>query len=299
MKLPAEPMQPISDDQLPQGEEWGYQLKWDGVRLLAVVDNGDVKLYSRAMLLKNDTYPELVAALARLQGRYLLDGEAIVFDPVRRRPVFQLVLQRERLRSRGAVAQTSGRDPAAYVMFDVLHEGTHDLRQLSFAERHERLHRLFPEPGERLMTTELYKDGPSLWKWVEENEWEGVVSKRLSSPYREGKKHRDWLKKKTAILLDVDIIGLTYRSGRVASLVMVRNGAYFGRISLGLTEEMKALLLAFAENGQGSSPFAQLPSDLKGEKLLWLPRPLPCKATGLEITDAGLLRHPKIVSFTH
>jgi len=297
MKLPGAPMQPISEDQIPEGTEWGYQLKWDGVRLLAVVNNGDVKLYSRAMLLKNDTYPELAAALAKLKGKLLLDGEAIVFDPVRKRPVFQLVLQRERLRNRGAVSQSIGRDPAAYVMFDVLHDGTDDLRHLPFAERHERLQGLFPEPGERLMTTELYSDGRSLWQWVEANEWEGIVTKRLSSPYREGKKHRDWFKKKTALLLDVDIVGLTYRSGRVASLVMVRNGTYFGRISLGLTEEMKALLLAFAESGQGSSPFAQLPSDLKGERVLWLPRPLSCKATGLEITDAGLLRHPKIVSF--
>lgn len=297
LELPGEPMIPVADETIPAGSGWGYQLKWDGVRMLARIDEGRVELFSRKLLPKNAAYPELVEALARIAGRCLLDGEVIVFDPEKRRPVFQHVLQRERLRAEGAIRQAGARQPAQFVIFDVLYAEGRDWRTASYAERHRELLRLFPEKAERYFAADLFPDGQALWAWVERNGWEGVVSKRLSAPYKEGKKHRDWLKKKTALLLDATIVGYTFNEGRLASLVMTQDGLYCGRVSLGLNEELKRRLLrrTFRE-GKQAMPFPKLPADLKGTPIAWLAEPFSCRVTGLEVTDAGLLRHPKIIS---
>ncbi len=297
MVLPTDPMKPIAVDEVPEGPDWGYQLKWDGVRMLARIDRGQVELFSRRLLPKNSAYPELVRVLSELEGPFLLDGEVVVFDTAKGRPVFQKVLQRERLRTSATIQQAGTADPVQFVLFDVLHAGGKDWRNRPYRERHEELLRLFPEKRERLFVTDLFPDHRALWGWVEERGWEGIVAKRLSGPYREGKKHKDWFKKKTALVLDVEILGYTFNEGRLASLVMASDGYYFGRVSLGLTEASKRRLMEreLKEDGPGNRPFATLPSDLKGVKLGWLAQPFRCRVTGLEVTDAGLLRHPKLV----
>lgn len=296
MPLPSDPMKPILNDEIPAGPEWGYQLKWDGVRMLARIDDGRVELFSRRLLPKNNAYPELVRALSDIPGPCLLDGEVIVFDRTKQRPVFQKVLQRERLRTEASIAQAGTREPVQFVLFDLLHADGMDWRERPYRERHERLLRMFPEKRERYFVTDLFPQGQALWDWVEGQGWEGIVSKRLTSPYREGKKHKDWYKKKTALVLEADIIGFTFNEGRLASLMMVQDGFYFGRVSLGLNEELKRVLMRLSYNADPKAmPFASLPADLKGIAVAWLEAPFRCTVTGLEITDAGLLRHPKIV----
>ncbi|WP_052350589.1 RNA ligase family protein [Paenibacillus gorillae] len=195
----SEPMIPVSTDKLPQGPAWVYQLKWDGVRMLALLDGkGDIQLYSRKLLRKEAVYPEIVRALSALAkelGHCVLDGEVVYWDGFR--PNFQKVLQRERIGGVVSNENSNNHGRILYVVFDLLQDGEKDLRPLPFRERHKRLlAKLGSIPSERIMTTELFTDAEALWKWVVENRWEGIVSKRADSPYREGKKHQDWLKKK-------------------------------------------------------------------------------------------------------
>ncbi|QJC51157.1 hypothetical protein HGI30_05975 [Paenibacillus albicereus] len=362
-KKAVPPMAPLPAARLPEGPDWGYQIKWDGVRLIATIGgDGAIELVSRNGLPKNAVYPELVALLrsaAPALGPSVLDGELIAWTG--ERPSFQRVLQRERMRGRSAgsaMASLRHPDPGvcpwrigaeevaadaaeardvskgrkhadphpdhhqpagsdghseplgppglAFILFDVLAHGGHDLRALPYASRHRRLLELAPLLPSGMLVTELYRDGAALWRWVQEQGWEGVVSKRLTAPYRAAKTHRDWFKTKTALRLDVDIVGLKVREGQAASLVMSLEGQYFGSVSLGLTGEMRALLTkqlvpeeAFQEGRRqhGELPFAALPSDLKGERVVWLEAPLPCTVTGLEVTEAGQLRHPKLAGF--
>ncbi|WP_309122394.1 DNA ligase [Paenibacillus sp.] len=296
--LPAEPMGPISRDDIPEGPDWGYQLKWDGVRALAVVDDGRVELYSRKLLRKEDTYPEVVRRLRQVEGSYVLDGEIVYFDAALGRPVFQKVLQRERTRAAAALARSSAEQPVSYVLFDLLAANGEDLRSLPYAERYARLRAAFPPDGDpSLFVTDLFDDGPGLWRWVEERGWEGIVSKRLSAPYAEGKKHRDAYKKRAIQRYDAQCIGVVFREGRVASLALVHEGAYFGRASLGLNERSRSALAAYATSHRAAqSPFAggAAPADLKRETVVWLDRPFLVAVTGLEVTADGLLRHPKL-----
>ncbi|MFD0618900.1 DNA ligase [Paenibacillus sp. GCM10027629] len=297
MTLPIKPMSPIYQDQLPTGSDIGYQLKWDGVRSLAVLSEGNVTLYSKNMLTQNAAFPEIVALLQKQfpSGNLLLDGELVMFDTVLQRPDFKRIQQRVRSKR---VVSTESQYPdhqPMYVVFDILHENGLDWALEPFRSRHQRLNELLPEKLPQLFVTDLFLNGDLLWNWVEERKWEGVVSKRLTSRYHEGKKHQDWWKRKTSILREVDIYGITIREGRVASMVMVSDGAYFGRVSLGLNGADKEQLMAYAATHSAScAPFSPLPMDLKKEHVLWLSKPLSCEVTGLEITHQGMLRHPKI-----
>ncbi|GGD94597.1 ATP-dependent DNA ligase [Paenibacillus nasutitermitis] len=315
--LPHHPMAPISNPTLPAGEEWRYQLKWDGVRILArLSDSRGVELYSRNMLKKNATYPEIAGILEDLRkklGSCLLDGEMIWWDGVR--PHFQKVLKRERstasrsnLHNQTMETQTAAFSIPAegeglvYVLFDLLSDSSGDLRHLPCGERYLRLRKLCHGLHPGLLVTDVFTDGKALWEWVEANRWEGIVSKKWSSPYIEGKKHRDWLKKKTALLLDVDIVGLKWRSGIIASLIMSLEASYLGSVSLGLNDALrKTLAEAFLADpshfNSAACPFPLIPDDLKRERVQWLPHSFKCRVTGLEITSAGQLRHPKLVTF--
>jgi bifunctional non-homologous end joining protein LigD len=293
-------MIPVAHPIIPEGTDWGYQLKWDGVRLLArIAADGGVELFSRKLQVKNSTYPELAAQLSVVKGPCLLDGEAFVFDNAKQRPVFRKVLTRERMRNPSVIMQAGDHEPVRFAIFDLLGNQGKDWRDQPYRQRHQELLRLFPDKQERLFVTDLFSNGQALWNWVEERGWEGIVAKRLSSPYREGKKHQDWLKRKTVLTETVSIVGYTMNEDRLASLIMVADGLYFGRVSLGLNGELKAKLRSLPSYSSGPKdrgPFSSLPPDLKGLTILWLNRAFTCTVTGLEVTDAGLLRHSKLLS---
>lgn len=294
MELPDDPMAPINADEIPSGSDWGYQLKWDGVRLLSAIEDGRIEIYSRKLLNKNAIFPEVVKVLGSVQHKCLLDGEVVIFDPEKGRPSFQRVLQRER--SKKAIrSEQLQPTPICYVLFDLLFLGDKDLRATPYRERHRLLSELFPEKKPQLFVCDLFHDGGALWKWVQEHEWEGIVSKRLTSMYKTGKKHNDWYKKKTTLEFSANIVGLIIRDGHVASMVMADSQRYVGRVSLGLDLDMKSKLLAYGKKHEiATNPFTALPADLKKEQVLWLSRPFECEVTGLEMTEGGLLRHPKI-----
>jgi bifunctional non-homologous end joining protein LigD len=280
------PMSPILVNELPNGKEWGHQLKWDGYRLIAWITDGVVELYSKKMLSLNSKFPELVQALSELKGTFLLDGEAVILDPKTNRPSFQMLQNR---------TKTKGDNSVQYIIFDMLQFGVDDLRQLPFNERHKRLHNIAKDWKEPLFLTDLFEDGEALWNWVKTNDWEGVVSKRLSSPYREGKRHQDWYKRKRSIRLEVEIVGVLMKLGSISSLIMRREGLYFGRNSAGLNREIKALLAKMTTEKTATDYFNTLPEALKGQDIRWFTETFTVEVTGTEITDAGTLRHPQIV----
>ncbi|MBN2984159.1 MULTISPECIES: DNA ligase [Cohnella] len=287
-----EPMSPILTGRVPEGSEWGHQLKWDGYRLIASVRSGQVKLYSKHMAQITDVYAEVAEALAGLNVSCVLDGEAVVMDPRTGKPSFQLMQQRA-----GKMANRkdrSGKLPVQYIVFDLLELDGEDWRSRPFAERNEKLARLAERWPPPLFTTELFADGKKLWAWVEANEWEGVVSKRLASPYRIGKKHNDWLKTKTEIRFEAEIVGITRKEGRISSLVMCREGRYVGRVSSGLDGRNKEWLAGLAPAEGNVPPPIPLPKDLRKIDIVWLREPFKTEVTGREWTDEGMLRHPKI-----
>lgn len=294
LQLPIDPMAPIAQETVPTGSQWGYQLKWDGVRLIAAIDHGNVTLFSRQGLIKNATYPDLVERLRKLKGTYIVDGEAVVFDPDVQRPVFQKVLQRERMvKSSGTAAV---KYPVTYVLFDLLEFKGQSYLGRPYRERFDTLKSLFPDKSDSLFVTDLYSEWERLWAWVVQHGWEGIISKNMDSLYLPGKKHKDWFKKKTKQVYTVDILAVTYNEGRLASLVMSHENVFFGKISLGLNMDLRRRLDQFAQgHAKQQAPYSPLPAELKSNRIVWLTQPFRATVQGLEVTAAGLLRHPKII----
>jgi bifunctional non-homologous end joining protein LigD len=318
---PFVPMSPIRVEEIPLGDEWRYQLKWDGYRVIASAYQGKVKLYSKNMLPANAMFPEIVEALSRIGGSFVLDGEAVILDPATLRPSFQKLQQRDKRFRRtaggnggsGTGSGVGGEDDSGegrgnrlgavttdpgqvqYVIFDLLQQDGVDLRSRPLAERDRALRELAGGWRSPLALTDLFEDGEALWQWVVDHEWEGVVSKRITSPYREGKQHRDWYKTKIVREWDVEIVGLLVREGRISSLVMRRDGQYFGRNSARLNERIRAELAKLPAGRTWADYFRTPPEDIGREQFRWLQKPFMATVTGSEVTEAGTLRHPKIV----
>lgn len=293
---PFTPMSPILQSTLPVGEEWIYQLKWDGYRVIAQIENGKVDIYSKNMLSLNTVFPELVQALSAMDGQYVLDGEAVLLDPTTGKPSFQQLQKRGRMRDTKQITIAAEREPVSYIVFDLLQAGEHDLRKHPFDERDQRLKELSKGWKHPLYTTDTFRDGTVLWNWVVEQQLEGVVAKKVTSPYREGKHHHDWFKCKTSIQMDVEIVGILMKEGALSSLAMSIEGVYFGRISSGLNHSLKEQIRKFPATGKLQDYFDVLPEGLRKSTVLWLNTPLRAQVTGLEITSAGQLRHPKLIS---
>lgn len=293
---PFTPMSPILQSTLPVGEEWIYQLKWDGYRVIAHMENGKVDIYSKNMLSLNRVFPELVKALSAMDGSYILDGEAVSLDSTTGKPSFQQLQKRGRMRDIQHINIAAERDPISYIVFDLIQAGEQDLRKLPFDERDQRLKELSKGWKHPLYTTDTFRDGKVLWNWVVEQQLEGVVAKKMASPYREGKHHHDWFKCKTSIEMDVDIVGILMKDGVLSSLAMSKEGEYFGRISSGLNSSLKQQISKLPTTQTLQDYFDVLPEGLRKSTVLWLDTPLQAQVTGLEITSAGQLRHPKLIS---
>ncbi|WCR26593.1 DNA ligase [Paenibacillus thiaminolyticus] len=294
LALPAAPMSPLRSDLIPAGEEWLHQLKWDGVRILALCIQGRVRLFSKRMLEKTSIYADvtmMMEARPELRGRtLLLDGEVVVFDPNLGRPSFPLALQRERMRQR-----PDGALPAVYVLFDVLGIEERNVRRLPYEERHRLLLDLFPDKHPACFVADIFEDGDQLWNWVEQHGWEGVVSKKRSSPYQEGKRHQDWFKIKKDLHIEALTVGYMINNGRPASVVLTDlEGRYIGKASIGLDETRRLLLEGWAARYPAPGPPGGPIAALRREPIVWMSVPIPCRAAALEYTPTGQLRHPRI-----
>lgn len=292
---PFIPMSPILTGEIPYGDEWVYQLKWDGFRILAWVQDGKVELYSKKMLLRNKSYPDLVQALSRYSGTFLLDGEAVILDQATGQPSFQLMQRRDKLSDASLIRRAAEQNPVQYIMFDLLQLGNKNLRSLTYEERRAHLEELTAGWESPLYLADEFEDGEVLWNWVVQQGWEGMVCKKRPSKYKEGKEHKDWFKRKTILHFDVDIVGVIWKEGRVSSLVMRKDGLYFGRVSSGLNERVKKRLRELPDRGSLEDYFPELPEGIRNADIRWLESPLEARVSGRETTALRLLRHPKLI----
>lgn len=232
MQLPKIPMAPVNSPDIPIGSDWRYQIKWDGVRTLAKLDgNGGVELFSKRIEPRNDTFPDIVSLLSPLRiGACVLDGEIAYFDG--KRPNFQ--------RARLGKNKQRFDDSLLFVAFDMLYDQGIDIRELPFIERFNRLQQYFPKPEPRLFVSDIFDNGQALWDWLAQREWEGIISKRIDSPYIEGKNHTYWYKKRKELRLTVEVVGVKLKDGNVSSLMLRYKDKYIGHVS-GLDQASKKI----------------------------------------------------------
>ncbi len=286
--------------------EFVYEPKYDGVRALASVAPGRpvpvVRLFSRAGNDKTAQFPAIVKALQRfaLKRRepLLLDGEIVALD-ARGEPVgFQHLQGRIHLKT----VRDADDAPSAFIAFDLLRDGPHDLRGLPLTARRAALERVFGDPGSPLlrMSPQTGQDGRDLYRQAMDHGWEGLIAKRASSKYFSGKRTNDWAKLKLQHAQEFVIGGWTEPRGARAHFGALLLGVYdddgqfvyVGHVGTGFNEgELGRLMKALTSLDRKSSPF-DVPPPMTNETPHWVKPALVAQVRFTEWTDDNKLRHP-------
>ncbi len=189
-----EPMLATAAKALPGGDGWGFEVKWDGVRALAFVAADELRISARRGEDVASRYPELAPIAAAYAGRELiLDGEVVAFDP-EGNPSFGLLQRRMGLTNLARIRRRTAETPVTYVAFDLLWLDGRSLLAEPYERRRELLAELgFDGPAWQTPRHRL-GDGEALLAAARERGLEGIVAKRLASPYRPGRRSADWIK---------------------------------------------------------------------------------------------------------
>jgi ATP-dependent DNA ligase len=267
---PIQPQLAKSARDLPPGDGWCYEPKWDGFRTIVFRDGDDVHLQSRNGRPMNRYFPDVVEqALALPSERFVLDGEMVVtVDGVQE---FDLLSQRIHPAA-SRVERLRNETPADLVAFDLLAVGDETLLELPYTERRERLASLVTDPVELTPAT---ADPDDAGEWLA-GTGEGVIAKRADAPYRPGER-TGMVKIKRVRTADAVVVAFRYgkEEGTVGSLILGLYGDDDGELHVvGHTSSFRAkqkrelieLLEPYRTGERGSGEPSRWKSE---EELVW------------------------------
>jgi bifunctional non-homologous end joining protein LigD len=252
--------------ELPRRQaDYGFEVKWDGIRAVAYSEPGRFRMESRKLSDITSQYPELRPLGRELGSRdAVLDGEIVAFDE-NGKPSFERLQQRMNLTAESQIKRRAKQVPVAYVVFDLLYLEGRSLMGLPYEERRARLDELELR-GPNWQTPTYHRgDGEPLLRATKEQGLEGVVAKRLDSIYEPGRRSGAWIKVKNRQKMKIVIGGWMPGEGRRettigALLAGVRDEdgklRYAGRVGTGFTEKVLDDLIAKLEPlRRKTSPF--------------------------------------------
>jgi bifunctional non-homologous end joining protein LigD len=279
----------------PAGDEWLHEMKFDGYRILARLERGQVRLLSRNAKDWTARLPPIADAVAGLPATTaLLDGEAVILQPDGTTSFQSL---------QNLLGGASGGGALAYMVFDLLHLDGRDLTRLPLEARKAALRALLDgrKTGANGADVIRYSDhvaggGAEFFREACRLHLEGALSKRRDAPYRPGR-GRDWLKVKCGLRQEVVIGGFTppagSRTGLGALLVGVRDGSrlvFAGKVGTGFSAgDLRALAARLTKLEQRQSPFDPLPRVAAAR---WVKPALVAEVAFTEWTSDGKMRHP-------
>jgi bifunctional non-homologous end joining protein LigD len=272
-------------------DDYLFEIKWDGTRTLAFVDQSGYRLVNRRRLEMTDRYPEF-AFLTQLPPGTVLDGEMVVLRDGK--PDFALLQSREHSRSPFKVGMLGRCTPATYVVFDLLYESFKSLMAQPLKTRRQRLARLVKRcDSPRLVLSEgMVKRGKAFFEAAVRQNLEGAVAKRLTSPYLPGKRTDAWIKIKRGATIHCAIIGfIPTGSDDFRSLILANevDGELrcVGKVGSGIGIAERAALNKLLWSRLQPRPL--VPCKIRGK---WVAPGLYCKISYLERTPSGDFRAP-------
>jgi bifunctional non-homologous end joining protein LigD len=289
------PMKAVTSSSLPPDDgKWAYEIKWDGYRIIAAVENGALRLHTRNLLDATADFPE-VSGLADAVDRrdVVLDGEMVAFDE-------------HGLPSFGALQQRGMKRPqVVYMMFDLLRLDGVSTTRLPYVERRRLLDELDIANGVSWQVPRYsVGNGAALLEATREQGLEGLIAKRLDSIYEPGRRSRSWLKVKNwgrqEFVIGGWLPGKSGRAGRLGSLLVGYYddaGAlhYAGRVGTGFTDaeltRLEDLLRPLARTGSPFDPAQVLPPEVRKQGRYVEPL-LVAEVAFSEWTHTGTIRQP-------
>lgn len=223
--------------------DWLFEIKWDGYRAIAFIENGKVRLVSRNQNELTARYPELKDLPRVVTAKSaILDGEVVAVDE-QGKPSFTLMQQRTGFRPGGKRGPTNSDVPVLYYAFDLIYLDGEDWRKVNLEDRKQKLASIV-QPGDALRYSDHYEQhGKTLYELAKSKGLEGIVAKKRNSCYEE-RRSREWLKIKIRQRIECVVGGFTEPEG---------TRAHFGSLVLGLYDKQGRLLHV----GQAGSGFNQ------------------------------------------
>jgi bifunctional non-homologous end joining protein LigD len=299
-ELSASALRPMLAERIDKpfsNPHWLFEVKYDGYRMIGAREDGEGVLFTRNGRPAADRFPEIARSLAALPvPRVILDGEIAAVDG-EGRPSFARLQQRAALSSPSDVASAMVANPVSYFAFDLLAFGDRDLRDVPLHTRKEWLAQLVPPRGPIRLAPWFAERGEAVYAEVRARRLEGMVAKRLDSPYRSG---RSPLWKKLRLLASDDFVIVGYtaaRGGRpgfgALHLASHVNGElrYFGRVGTGFRDDELASLRAALDALVRPTP-ACVGAVPQTRGNVWVEPRLVGEVSFSEVTRAGSLRQP-------
>ena len=284
------PMLATLADEVPRGDEWLHEVKWDGYRAIVTVAGGEVELTSRNGNSLSTRFESVARAVVQAVKTpdCVLDGEVCALDEQGRA-------------SFSAMQQGSG--PLVLYVFDVLEVEGEPLVDRPLTERRERLEALLDRRNRTVRLSETFEDGDGLYEAAADQGLEGVLSKRADSTYQLGRRSRDWLKVKTQGRQEFVIVGYTKgqgrRGGSFGALVLAVNEGgrlrWVGNVGTGFDDaEIDRLLRKLGPLRRDTSSLAEVPKmpRVKKSDVVWTEPTLVAEVRFAEWTHDSRLRAP-------
>ncbi|MFA5572741.1 MAG: non-homologous end-joining DNA ligase [Candidatus Bathyarchaeia archaeon] len=273
-------------------ESWIFEIKWDGFRALAYLEE-QFSLRSRNGKELKQNFPEL-QQIVGLGKNIVVDGEIVIMQEGI--PDFQALLKRRQAVYMSEIKRQSQRTPAMYIVFDILEKDSKSIVDVPLIERKAILKDSLREGANVLLCDYIEGKGEAYFKLVLEKGLEGVVAKRKDSCYEEGLRTGSWLKIKKLKTCDCVILGYTQgtnvRSETFGALLLGLYGEnqtpiYVGKVGTGFTEQMLRALSERFEKLVTDQEFFKLGS---GGSVTWLLPKLVCEVAYQVVTKDGRLR---------
>lgn len=284
--------------EVPDGPDWLFEVKWDGIRVFLYIDDLNIQIKSRSGRDITETFPKIVEAASKLQCHTaILDGEIVVLDEIGR-SVFKNVISRMHTKGAKKIAERARTLPAVLYVFDLIFLDGQKLFKRPLNIRQKWLAQVVSQT-QTIRASESVVEGESLFYAAKEMELEGIMAKRIKSTYQAGERSSDWVKIKFRNTTDCIILGFTSGQGNrhryFGSLHLGEfvDGAmvYRGRVGTGFDSKglatMHQILLAQPIT---KKPFTRTIQEERSST--WISPTLRCEIQYASMTDNGTYREP-------
>jgi DNA ligase D-like protein (predicted polymerase)/DNA ligase D-like protein (predicted ligase)/DNA ligase D-like protein (predicted 3'-phosphoesterase) len=299
---PIDFMLPVLASEVPERSGLWYELKWDGIRAMIAVEEGQIRIRSRNQRDITSQFPELlVPDEAFRASNALFDGEIVCLDSDGKAD-FKRVVSRLHPSSQGAIARAASRSPAFCYLFDCLYLDGRPIIRDPLARRRDWLLDVVKRDTP-FRVNEVVEDGVEFFEAVRSLGLEGIVAKDPASAYQPGRRSSDWTKIKVRDTADCLIVGFTRgkgeRSGLFGALQIAQREddgslVYRGRVGTGFTlQKMKSILSKLNKISKVDRVVETKPAD--AADTTWIEPKLYCEVRFASITNNGTFREPVFV----
>jgi bifunctional non-homologous end joining protein LigD len=293
-----QPMLAKPADKPPASEDYFFEIKWDGLRALISLDEGEMRIRGRNGMDMTKQFPELLIPEQAFRATSaLFDAEIVCLDAAGK-PRFAHVIHRMQQKTGGAVERARTKYPAVSYLFDCLYLDGRPIVNEPLMRRREWLQDAIRKNSVHRVS-EVVEEGGAFLEAVKEIGLEGIVAKQRHSTYTPGKRSESWLKIKTRQSLECTIIGYTRGKGDrqpnfgALHLAQLEGDKlkYLGKVGSGFDDHsLKAVWAELQKVGVIKKPIKEKPLD--EPRSVWVESQLMCEVEFASLTPDGLLREP-------